>query len=275
MKKIYIVLVIIFILLFFNLNSSYAVFTELSFTGASRIEVNTSNRIMIKMESNKEVGIISGVLEKSSNISQINVEGKNNWNLTYNEETGEFNIYKAQGSKSDEIMQIDYTVRDEGSAEFKLSNLKVADITYTEEELKDIEVHVDVTKKQSQEKNTTNTQNTQNTQNSTDNTSKENTTNKSGNTNTSKSNTTNTDISNNSKNTMNSDNSTKSKDTNTQKIKNTSEEQKIIPKVENAKTEQKELPFTGIMEVLIPVFIVILGISGVAGYYGYKKYRGI
>lgn len=276
MKKVYLVLLIIFIILFLNFSTAYAAATELSFLGSESVEINTSNKITVKLESSKEVGIISGVLEKSSNVSEMNVEGKNNWNLTYNEETGEFNIYKAQGSKNDEIMEINYTVKDEGTAEFKLSNLKAADITYTEEELESIEMQIDVSKKQSQDKNTTNTQNTQN---NTSNTSKDNTTNTSNNTNTSKSNTTNTNSSDNtsntSKNTTNSDNLSKQKNTNTKNISNKNEDGKITPKVENAKTERKELPFTGIMGVLIPVLVVILGISGVAGYYGYRKYRGI
>lgn len=273
MKKIYLILMFMLIVMFVFTISVLAASTELKFEGTKKVEPGSTNEISLKISSSNTVGIVSGKFEFDSKLSNLKLEGRNGWNLTYNEETGDFNIYKASGSKEEEIMKIEFKAgSSEGSAKIKLKDLKCADVEYNEVQLEDVVETITISKTQS-EKNETDKQN-QTGNNTTNNTSKNNTSSE----NTSKNNTTNSNISDrNNTNTSNnniSNESSKDKiaDNNSNKVK---EDNKITPKVENSQVEQKALPYTGLISVVIPMGIVILAIGSIAAYFGYKKYRGI
>lgn len=125
----------------------YAAEPQITLEGDSTIEPGKTKILTVKVTSDNEVGTVSGKIEKSGNISGIKVAGKNNWNLTYNQNEGTFVIYKAEGSKSEEIMTIEYTVaNEEGTGNIKVSNLKLTTLDYETKDSKDISKDITIKK---------------------------------------------------------------------------------------------------------------------------------
>ena len=94
------------------------------------------------------IGMVSGTIVKNSNISNITVTGKNSWNLTYNESTGVFNILKAAGAKTEEIMDITYTTTSaEGTATIKISDINMVTIGYEEVSQTELSKNIEVKEK--------------------------------------------------------------------------------------------------------------------------------
>ena len=91
----------------------------------------TNNLILKVSTSGDAIGMVSGKIEKTSGISNIVVKAKNSWNLTYNEDTGVFNIYKAAGSKTDEILDISYSLTNQAqTGTIYIKNIKITTINY-------------------------------------------------------------------------------------------------------------------------------------------------
>ncbi len=79
------------------------------------------------------MGLISGKIVTSGIVSNVTLTGKNNWNLTYNNNTGAFIIYKAVGTMEEEIMDIQYTVGSEGkTGSVTISEIKTTKFTSTD-----------------------------------------------------------------------------------------------------------------------------------------------
>ena len=109
-----------------------------------------------------KIGGIEGVITKSSNITNIKVIAKNGWNnplideekdQTYNEETGNFIIYKPAGTSSGEIMEIEYTVSNsEGTGKIEIKDITVANVPDgDEEELQPVSKSITIEEQQSPE----------------------------------------------------------------------------------------------------------------------------
>lgn len=114
----------------------FAAEPQIILEGEQTAKPNETKTLTIRISSETEIGVISGKIETNENIANINVTGKNNWNLTFNKDTGVFNIYKAEGSKTEEIISIEYTIANtEGTGIITLSNLKMTTIEY---ETKDV-----------------------------------------------------------------------------------------------------------------------------------------
>ena len=132
MKKVKIKILLALII---ELGSTYVLATEPTITieGDSTADLGKTKTVTVKTNTyGAAIGVVSGTSEHDSNITNIEVTAKNDWNLTLNEETGVFNIYKAEGATSEEIMDIRYTVADtEGTATITISNINMTDIEYT------------------------------------------------------------------------------------------------------------------------------------------------
>jgi len=99
-----------------------------------------------------EVGIVSGKIEKNTNIISMTVTGKNNWNLTYNKDTGVFNVYKAEGSKAEEIINIEYVVsNEEGTGLITISDIKMTTINYETKEMANISKEITIKNEQKED----------------------------------------------------------------------------------------------------------------------------
>lgn len=145
MKKTIVKTLIIAIMMMAISTIIYAAEPQITLEGDSTIEPGKTKILTVKVTSDNEVGTVSGKIEKSENISEIKVAGKNNWNLTYNQNEGTFVIYKAEGSKSEEIMTIEYTVaNEEGTANIKVSNLKLTTLDYETKDAEDISKDVTI-----------------------------------------------------------------------------------------------------------------------------------
>lgn len=136
LKKIFILIILTILLC-----STYVFAAELQITieGEEQAKPNESKVLTIKISSETEIGVVSGKIEANENITNMNVTGKNNWNLTFNKDTGVFNIYKAEGSKTEEIISIEYTTANaEGNGKITLSNLKMTTIEYETKEVSNV-----------------------------------------------------------------------------------------------------------------------------------------
>lgn len=148
-KKIIIVLILI---MFFSITTVFASEQNLEVIGDDKANINESKTLIIRMNSEEEIGVVSGKIARNDNIEEITVKGKNNWNLTYNKETGDFILLKAEGAKEEEIMSIEYLVgNNEGKGTITLNNLKLTTIQYETENLLDITKEIDIIKSENKD----------------------------------------------------------------------------------------------------------------------------
>lgn len=133
LKKLFIIVILAIL---FCTTYVCAVEPQIMLEGEQIAKPNETKTLTIKIASETEIGVVSGKIEANENIVNMNITGKNNWNLTFNKDTGVFNIYKAEGSKSEEIINIEYTTANtEGMGTITISNLKMTTIEY---ETKDV-----------------------------------------------------------------------------------------------------------------------------------------
>lgn len=249
MKKTFIIIFLITIIFATTITYVFAENNPISLEGETTIAPGKTNKVIVKISSDETIGVVSGKIEYNSNISNIQVTGKNNWAVTYNKETGVFNVYKAEGANTEEIIEIQYTASNtEGTGEITLSDIKVTNINYEEKNINNVTKTITI--KQVTPSNTTN-QTENDTAGGTGNNTIDNTTNE---TSDSKNNTV-TDTS------KNTNNGTKTNTTNTKATTTTS-----------GKTT---LPKAGMVKAILPICIVLVTIISVGAYIGYKKYKGI
>ena len=95
---------IIMLITIFTFGSVYA--------GEEKVElraekvINGVEAIKLEIESPIEIGVISGKIEIPEDVEVISINALNNWNLTYNDKTGEFVLYKVEGSTKEELLEI-------------------------------------------------------------------------------------------------------------------------------------------------------------------------
>lgn len=133
------IFILIILTVFFCTTYVFAAEPQITIEGEQQAKTNETKTLTIKISSEIEIGVVSGKIETNENIANMNVTGKNNWNLTFNKDTGVFNIYKAEGSKSEEIISIEYTTSNtEGTGRITLSNLKMTTIEYETKEVSNV-----------------------------------------------------------------------------------------------------------------------------------------
>lgn len=132
MRKRIILLLTIGILAILTLNV-YAASTGLQLAGKDKVETGKTETMTLKLVSDSDiVGVVSGQVKRNENIESVQMQGKNGWQVTYNNGTGEFNALKAEGAKTEEIAEITYKVKTEasGKANITVSNIKLTTIEY-------------------------------------------------------------------------------------------------------------------------------------------------
>lgn len=261
MKKSLMIMLFISIILCITATCVFAETVPVSLKGETSVTPGSTGMVNVKISSSDTIGVVSGVIGYDSNITSVEVSGKNNWTVTYNSETGKFNAYKAEGAKSEEIIQIKYTASNtEGTGTITLSSLQVTNINYETENVSDITK--DITIKNSTTDDPVDDPTDKPTDDSSDKPSDkpaddpsekptDDPAENSGNKNTSDGKNTNSGILN-------------GKNTNDATLKT----ETITP--------AKKLPYAGIMtKVGLPIGIVLVGAISVGAYMGFRKYRGI
>lgn len=135
MKKIVTIMLMI-LLLSIYISFVFAASTPISLTCDSTAKPNETKTLTMQVSSEKLIGVVSGKIVCSDNVKIESVTAKNNWVLTYNEETKAFSILKAEGSMTDTILEIKYTTgASEGDATITITELQTAGTDYQEESL--------------------------------------------------------------------------------------------------------------------------------------------
>ena len=247
MKKIYLILTLFLTILLAYATSVFAANTTLNLSGASSVTPGSTGKMTLHITSSNKIGGIEGVITKSSNITNIKVIAKNGWNnplideekdQTYNEETGNFIIYKPAGTSSGEIMEIEYTVSDsEGTGKIEIKDITVANVPDgDEEEVQPVSKSITIEEQQSPEDpQPENPQPEDSQKDEIKNTTTPSTT----------------------------------KDTSKTASEN------AAAKNSSATSGKTNLPKAGIASVVIPTSILILCIVGAIMFFRYKKYKGI
>ena len=257
MKKIYLILILFVIISLAYATSLFAANTTLNLSGASSLAPGSTGKMTLHITSSNKIGGIEGVITKSSNITNIKVIAKNGWNnplideekdQTYNEETGNFIIYKPAGTSSGEIMEIEYTVSNsEGTGKIEIKDITVANVPDgDEEELQPVSKSITIEEQQSPEE--PQPENPQPEEPLPENPQPEDS---------QKDEAKNTTIPSTTKDTSKTDS------------------EKTVAKNTNATSGKTNLPKTGVAGVLIPTSILILCIVGAIMFFRYKKYKGI
>lgn len=252
-------MIMLFISIIFCMTATF-VFAEtvpVSLEGETSVTPGSTGTVNVKISSSDTIGVVSGVIGYDSNVTSVEVSGKNNWVVTYNSETGQFNAYKAEGAKSEEIIQIKYTASNtEGTGTITLSSLQVTNINYETENVSDITKGITIKNSTTDDPvdDPSDKPSDKPTDKPTDDPSEKPTDDpaeNSGNKNTSDGKNTNSGILN-------------GKNTNDATLKT----ETITP--------AKKLPYAGIMtKVGLPIGIVLVGAISVGAYMGLRKYRGI
>ena len=238
MKKLYLISAFILLILLVASTSIYATNTTINPKGSNSVTLGSTNKITLQLTSSSKIGGVMGIIEKSSNISDIRVTAKNGWNImSYNEETGSFNMVKNEGAKNEEIMEIEYTVSNaEGTGKITIKNITVSDIeNYEEETLDNVSKEIAIVKKQ-EEPEQHDSEKDSNTGNET---SKDNIT------------------------------------IDTEQRETKPDNNQITGKSGNTTNNKSVLPYAGVFEVFIPIIVLILGGISIGTYLGYKKYKGV
>lgn len=132
------IITILFTIVFLSVLTTlvYGADPQITINGDSTVKPEESKELTINISSDEEIGIVSGKIEATSNITDMTVTGVNSWNLTYNSNTGEFNIYKAEGAKVQDIITIQYKAgTEEGTGTISLSNIKMTTISYVSKDM--------------------------------------------------------------------------------------------------------------------------------------------
>lgn len=106
-------------------------------------EKDQDNILTIQVENSEKVGVIEGIIGHDSGIEQIQISSSyNGWTAVYNEETGKFNAFKAEGANSEETIQITYQLNPNSSQ----GTITVEDIELTTISYKTIDVENNISK---------------------------------------------------------------------------------------------------------------------------------
>ena len=131
-------------------NEVHATDIELELKENNKSEQNNLVVMNLSLKSDKnDIGIVSGKIEENANISNVEVIGKNGWNIEYNKENGEFIATKTEGAKDEDIAEIKYTIK-KNNTDQKINTI-ISNISFTTLENKnllgkDIEEEVSLSK---------------------------------------------------------------------------------------------------------------------------------
>ncbi|MBQ3145255.1 MAG: bacterial Ig-like domain-containing protein [Clostridia bacterium] len=146
MKKIGIILFGMLLILFIGISNVIASGTigTVTIEKADSTDIGTTGTLIVKVQTEGDaIGVITGKIKTEGNVRIKQVTGKNGWSLTYNDQEGEdqgaFNLLKAAGAKSEEIMEIHYIADySEGEVRIILEEINLTNIKYKLENIGNI-----------------------------------------------------------------------------------------------------------------------------------------
>ena len=241
MKKIFLITFMIILVSIILGNTVLAAEPTITLSGDSEKKAGETGEILVKVSSQDILaGVVSGKLKAAANLDKIKCTAKNGWNITYNDVTGEFNIYKAEGTKEEEIFTIEYYVKDNAKeiGTITLSDLKVTTTDYQTKEIADVQKDITITTKTQQD-----TENNNSTNKIENNIIIDNSTNE---------------------NNVIVENSTSQNKTETESKNNN-----IV--IKDSTTSKKSMPKTGKESNILPIICLVIVILAIVTYIGYKK----
>lgn len=251
MKKLFIINVLVLIILIATTTLIYASNTTLELTGTNSINLNSTGKLTMKIASNSKIGGVMGVIEKNSKISSVKLTAKNGWNImSYNEESGSFNMVKNEGAKNEEIMEIEYTVSgSEGTGKIEVKNITASNIeNYDEEELDNVSKEITIVRQNEEGQEDTDTEEGEKEGEQTYNTDDKK---------------------------SDEEKTVKDEEKEIKDQSQSSQKESETLKKSDSTASKNVLPHTGIIGVIIPTIILLLTAVSVFAYIGYKKYKGV
>lgn len=247
-------------LVILNISSVRAEDSPIVIQGETWIQPEDEQLAIVKISTEQKIGVISGKIEFNGEISDIIVKGINDWNVTYNSDTKEFTIYKAEGSAEEDFMEIIYTAgKAEGKVKIILKDVQMTTITSYEtiqipnEIVKEIEVkYVNNEDNDPSEDDNDSDGDNNNSEDNKDNNSDHDGSNKD-------------DISSKDE----KDKNTTSSEGKNNKDKNNQQE------IEDNTIKNRILPKAGMTQKVLLLIISLFAIMSAIGYCIYKRYKGI
>ncbi len=132
MKKIQILILLASIFLTIMIVDVQEVQTEVYLLGKKEVETGEDNTLNVKVSNENAIGVVQGVISYDINIQDVTIiSSYNGWTATFNEETGIFNAFNAEGTKDGEILQIHYKLKDGANkGTITISNIELTTIDY-------------------------------------------------------------------------------------------------------------------------------------------------
>jgi hypothetical protein len=242
MKKLYLLLILFTIILLASVTYVFSANTTLTIKGTDSVTTGSTGKLTIQLTSSDVIVGVMGVISKNSNITNIEIVGKNEWSVgAFNKETGSFNIIKNEGASNEEILEIQYTVSNStGTGKIDIKDITVANIQdYGEEEVQAISKSISIVNQQ--EPDDPQPDNPQ------PDTPQPDTPSEQGST-------ANTNVVPNGTNTNS---------------------QKVDTKNTTSSTSKTILPKAGIGTIIIPCVVILICVLAGCMYFKYKKYKGI
>lgn len=147
MKKIKVMILIISVILLIGITNVFAAQTSITMQGEDTVKPGETKKVTVRLNSESQIGVISGYIKSEGNIEITNVVGINAWSVTRNPETGKFNAVKAEGAKSEAVIEITYTASSqEGTGKIVMSGLEATSIEYKKETISDVSKQITVKK---------------------------------------------------------------------------------------------------------------------------------
>lgn len=116
----------------------YAAETKLVLTGDNKTEAGKTGTMYVKVSSDESIGSITFTVTKSDNVSSIKCTSENGWTITPNESISKYNAYKATGAKDENIMKIEYTLKEDAEETAKIEVTQITAATIEGDEVENI-----------------------------------------------------------------------------------------------------------------------------------------
>ena len=131
MKKFKTMLFFSIILLMVMTANVFAVEPAIEILGDNEAKAGDAKTVTLKITSEEDIGVFSGKVETSENITDVQVNPKNSWNLLAYE-NGSFKLVKTQGGKNEEALEISYKIKSDATekATITLSGIDLTTIGY-------------------------------------------------------------------------------------------------------------------------------------------------
>ena len=120
---------------------------QLVIEGKEEAKVGETQVLKVKLYSQQLICHLSGIIQKNEYITDMKLVEQNDWKIQYNAVTGEFDLEKAEGAKTEEILNIEITTSDkEGKGEILLTNIKMVTKDAETIKINDVQNSVEIKK---------------------------------------------------------------------------------------------------------------------------------